>query len=101
MLSEVPGVQAGSMLPDGQSWSGANAQKVKEEFLTYFYKEILKQAVTVPDLSLGGEENNSVSKIFTADLMVEKLAQELVQSGAFSTKDLFPSLGESGTEPIK
>lgn len=101
MLSEIQGIQSGAGLADGQNLAASKVQKVKEEFLTYFYKEILKQAIKMPDLSLGENENNSVSKIFTSDLMAEKLAQELVQSGAFSPAALFPSIAENRTETIK
>jgi len=58
--------------------------KIKDEFLTIFYKELLKQAFKAPDLSLGDrEEENNFFSSFNSDLMVEQLAQELAKSAAF------------------
>ena len=68
----------------------AGSQKVKEEFLAIFYKELLKQAFKPPKLGMGDEEN-SLSTTFGSDLFVERLALELARSGAFSTDNLFPT----------
>lgn len=68
----------------------AGSQKVKEEFLAIFYKELLKQAFKPPKLGIGDEEN-SLSTTFGSDLLVERIALELARSGAFSTDDLFPT----------
>jgi|GEM_PF-1149925 len=64
-------------------------QKVKEEFLAVFYKELLKQAFKPPKLGMGEDESSFMST-FGSDIMVEKMALELAQSGAFSARDLFP-----------
>lgn len=64
-------------------------QKVKEEFLAVFYKELLKQAFKPPKLGMD-EDDNSLTNAFGSDLMVERMALELAQSGAFSARDLFP-----------
>ncbi|KPJ69789.1 hypothetical protein AMJ44_02460 [candidate division WOR-1 bacterium DG_54_3] len=67
----------------------AGRQKVKEEFLAIFYKELLKQAFKAPSLGFANEDN-SLTGSFGSDLFVERLALELAKSGAFSAENLFP-----------
>jgi Rod binding domain-containing protein len=58
-------------------------EKVKEQFLAVFYKELLKKVYKAPNLSLGGEEennSNSTLSTFTSDLLVEKMAMELAKN---------------------
>lgn len=62
--------------------SAGAPQKVSEEFLTIFYKEILKQMVKTPDLSLGSEDSNTTFSSFNSDLMVEQLAKQLAKDQA-------------------
>ena len=84
-----------------QGWQGVQGiageigkQKVKEEFLAIFYKELLKQAFTPPDFSVG-DEKSSLTSSFGSDLLVERLALELARSGAFSADALLPNrIGE-------
>ena len=71
--------------------SGTERSKVKQEFLAVFYKELLKQAFKPPRFGVDNEENNSMTSTFGSDLLVERLALELAQSGAFSAENLFPS----------
>jgi Rod binding domain-containing protein len=97
MIEGIDGLQATPGYGKITQSINQNPQKVKEEFLAIFYKEILKQAFSGPDLSLNGEEDSSANKIFTKDLLVEKLAQELAQRGAFSANDLFPAAAVEGT----
>ena len=74
--------------------SETERNKVKEEFLAIFYKELLKQAFKPPKLGLEGDDN-SLTRTFGSDLLVERLALELARSGAFSAETLFASgLGE-------
>lgn len=68
----------------------AGSQKVKEEFLAIFYKELLKQAFKAPKLGVG-EDDVSFTSSFSSDILVEKLALELARSGAFSAQDILPS----------
>lgn len=58
-------------------------EKIKDEFLAIFYKELLKQVFKAPDLSPGEEdkENNFVSS-FSSDLMVEQLAEQMAKKAA-------------------
>ena len=67
-------------------------QKVKDEFLALFYKELLKQAFKPPQPGLGQETNrSSLLGTFSSDLMLEKLALELAQSKSFRAEQLFPN----------
>ncbi|MBU1026514.1 MAG: hypothetical protein KKA31_02170 [Candidatus Margulisbacteria bacterium] len=74
--------------------SGAAAttdkQKAQEQFLAIFYKEILKQTFKAPSFSISKDEDASLSKVFSSDLMVEQMAIELAKNGAFSAQDIMP-----------
>jgi hypothetical protein len=69
----------------GQTLAGmraANSIAAKQEFLTMFYKELLKQSIKAPNLSGSGNEDEGSSAIFSSfsnDVMVEKLANELAR----------------------
>jgi len=54
-------------------------EQVKEEFLTLFYKEMLKQNFKAPNLSVGEKDNNSFSSMFSSEIMVNKIAGELAR----------------------
>jgi hypothetical protein len=74
-----------------QLWVGSNrdslsSTEAKEEFLTIFYKELLRQVFKAPDLSIGGEEENRVMNFFGSDLMVEQLARQLARKGSFDVR---------------
>ena len=65
---------------------------MQDEFLTIFYKELLKQTFKAPDLNPLGEDQESDGNFvsaFRSDLLVEQLAQELVKSGQLRP-DWFP-----------
>jgi len=70
----------------------AAAARTREEFLTIFYKEMLKQVFKTPDLSIGTdeEEKNSSFAAFNKDLMVEQLAGQLARNAALSQGWLAP-----------
>lgn len=87
MLQGIQGYQALSQI---QMVPGIERQKVKEEFLAIFYKEILKQSFKPPKLGVESE-NDSLTGTFGSDMLVERLALELARSGAFSPENLFPS----------
>ncbi len=86
-LQGMQGAQGINSLPSPYQMS-ASAAKTKEEFLAIFYKELLKQVFKPPKFGFGEEENNSLTGVFGSDLLVERLALELAQSGAFSAQDL-------------
>jgi hypothetical protein len=69
--------QAAPALPPG------TAARVKDEFLTIFYKELLKQSFKAPALGVPGEEEeqNDFMSTFRSDILIEQMAQELVKSG--------------------
>lgn len=65
--------------------TGADAARVKEEFVALFYKELLKQAFKVPDLSIGDDETGqSGFSAINSDLMIDQLASELAKKGSFA-----------------
>jgi hypothetical protein len=77
-------------LPDNQYQvrrpaAATAADKVQEEFLAIFYKELLKNAFQAPNLSPGDETEkdgaNSTVSTFTSEMMVEQLAREMIKSG--------------------
>ena len=66
-------------LPAAQA---ARSSKVSEEFLTIFYKEMLKEAIKSPDLSFNGDKdqnNNSFFASFNHDVMIEQFAKQLAK----------------------
>lgn len=83
MIESVSPLRETSYNPGVQSAASA---KVQEEFLTIFYKELLKQAFKAPDLGPADEEKkeNDFMSSFRSDLMVEQLAQEMVKRGSLS-----------------
>ncbi len=60
------------------------SEAAKKEFLTMFYKELLKQTIKTPNLSLTDpdQEDNSLISSYGSDLLVEKLAGELAEKAA-------------------
>lgn len=61
--------------------AGASSRStaVQKEFLTIFYKELLKQAFKAPDLSIGDKDENNFVSSFGSDAMIEQLAQEMAR----------------------
>ena len=75
-------------------------QKVQEEFLAIFYKELLKQAFKPSKLGLTNEDENenSLTTTYGSDIMLDKLSEELVQNKALSQgllDSLLPSAANS------
>lgn len=67
--------------------NSSEALAAKEEFLTIFYKELLRQVFKAPDLSLGDDQNKvDLVGSFGSDLMVEQLARELARKGSFDAR---------------
>lgn len=66
-----------------QATTAQAREKVKEEFLAIFYKEILKKVFKAPNMSIGKEEERDTTSLmlsnFSADLMVEKMAMDLAK----------------------
>ncbi|MFC1511528.1 hypothetical protein ACFL5U_04020 [Candidatus Margulisiibacteriota bacterium] len=95
MIEEVQNINSLSGVARAQAFQGiqgvgAGGQKVQDEFLAIFYKELLKQAFKPPNLWLE-EKDNSQMRNFASDMMVEKLSLELAQSQAFSGSNVFPA----------
>jgi Rod binding domain-containing protein len=64
--------------------------EVQKEFLTIFYKELLKQTFKAPDLSIHDdkEEENNLLSSFSSDAMIDQLAQEMASRAALGTGSL-------------
>jgi len=73
----------------------AGSAEARTEFLTIFYKELLKQVIKAPDFSLDDEDkkDNLISS-YNSDVMVEQLARELAKNAA--TRPNWYSAGEMG-----
>lgn len=69
--------------------SVSQKEKVTQEFMAIFYKELLKQAFKPPNLS-GSKNQDSIGNTFGTDMFVEQMALELAQSKQFSASQLFP-----------
>jgi Rod binding domain-containing protein len=82
LIQAMQGVQA--------TQGGQGREKVEQEFVAIFYKELLKQAFKTPSFGLD-ESSNSMYSTFGSDMMVEKLALELAKSNAFSAQNIFPA----------
>jgi Rod binding domain-containing protein len=72
-------------------------QKVQQEFMAIFYKELLKQSFKTPTFGLE-ENNSSFMSTFGSDMLIDKLALELARSQAFSAANVFPSALERSTK---
>jgi len=59
-------------------------QKVQEQFLAIFYKELLKQAFNPSKLGLTDENESSLTATYGSDIMLSKLSEELVKNKALS-----------------
>ena len=66
------------------SKEASREDKVKQDFMALFYKEILKQIVKTPNLSIDEDEDSGLSNpvsTYYNDLMVEQIAKDWVQKG--------------------
>lgn len=77
----------------GQATTYAERQKIKEEFIAIFYKALLKKTFKPPSFGLT-DSGNSMTGMFGADILADKLALELAQSKSFSIDNLFPAVTE-------
>jgi len=75
-------VNNASNLQARQNLQEINPAQAKEEFLALFYKELLKQSFKGPTLNLTDEDKPSLSKMFSSEIMVEKIANELAKRDA-------------------
>lgn len=89
---------SGTLMPRSIAGNGRADGKVQTEFLTLFYKELLKQVFKAPDLSMGekDEKNNNLMSAYNSDLMAEKMAEMLAQKAIASQQWSLP--GAQGGE---
>ena len=61
--------------------SGVNS-RAGEEFLTIFYKEMLKQAIKAPSFSYDPEnkDENNFFSVYNTDIMIEQFAKQLAKN---------------------
>ncbi len=90
MIDPVQGLS--SAYPGIRATGYTGREKVKEEFLTIFYKEIFKQVFKAPDLSPGEDKDNSSEFVsgFNSDLMVEQMAQLMAQKSFAGMPNFIP-----------
>lgn len=85
-------VQGFSGYPDIRVSGYQGKEKVKQEFLAIFYKELLKQVFKAPDLNPGEEDKgNDLVSSFSSDLMVEQLAEQMAKKASIGPQWLTPS----------
>lgn len=78
MLQPIQSPQI-SGYPATQISGYSGREKVEEEFLAIFYKELLKQVFKPFE-----EEKGNFTKTFGREMLVEKLALELAKNQSFS-----------------
>ena len=100
MIQGIQGTQAYQQIMDAQLLTRASQavddierEKIKDEFLAIFYKELLKQSFKAPRLGMTDEET-SLAGTFSADIMMDQMALQLAQSSGFSADDLWPAATE-------
>lgn len=88
-IDPISPLNYGHIMPAARS---AAAAKVKDEFMAIFYKELLKQVFKGPDLSMGEEKDNANNFVssFNSDLMVEQMAQLMVQKSFTNLPNFLP-----------
>ena len=72
----------------------SKADVAKAQFLTIFYREILKQVIKPPDLS-GGEDDSGMHT-FNSDMMVNQLTELMVKKAINSKQwNMLQKVGET------
>ena len=85
----------------GQLIAAARAQgnnsQIGQEFLTLFYKEMLKQTIQAPALTFDPDKNEEETffSAFNSDIMVEQFARQLAANQA---AQLGPAAAEEGKQ---
>lgn len=78
-----------SASPYGSTSMPLSDEKVKQEFLAIFYKELLKKAFKAPNFG-GNNDKNSLTTLYASDLMINKLAMQLAASKGYASDDIMP-----------
>ncbi len=81
-ISQLSGLATFNRLNQAAAGTAALNTKAGEEFLTIFYKEMLKQAIKPPAMTYDpdGQAENSLFSALNTDIMVEQFAKELVKN---------------------
>ena len=81
-ISPLSALAGDPRLSQAASAAGANSP-AGEEFLTLFYKEMLKEAIKAPSFSYDPDDQSETETFFSAyntDLMVEQFAKQLAKN---------------------
>ena len=93
MIEGIQGYQNIGIPEYQRGYPVGQRQKVVQEFMAIFYKELLKQSFKPPNLT-GSDNPNSIGNTFSTDMFVEQMALELARSKSFSASELFPGVTE-------
>ena len=101
MIDAIPGLEQYQVAREGSSSSNITEallyqaqtartleqrEKVKDEFFTMFYKEVLKQAFKPTSFGFSEENENSFVAAYASDLFVEQMARELAANQQLKMK---------------
>jgi Rod binding domain-containing protein len=89
MISDIAGLNpAASSQLIAATAGRPNSTKVQTEFMTIFYKELLKQVFTTPKFGVDEEEGGFGSSLtaMNSDLMAEKMAEYMVKNALASNQ---------------
>lgn len=81
-ISPLSALENLNRLSQAAAASGVNS-RAGEEFLTIFYKEMLKEAIKAPSFSYdpeNGSETETFFSTYNTDLMVEQFAKQLAKN---------------------
>lgn len=85
-LDRFYAVQENLLLQARSAQTIEEREKVKNEFFTMYYKEILKQAFKPSSFGFAEESESSLTAMYASDLFVEQMARELAQNQTLDMK---------------
>ncbi|MFH1389791.1 MAG: hypothetical protein ABIH56_03605 [Candidatus Margulisiibacteriota bacterium] len=83
MIEGISPVAFNPAVAQAASTGLSREEQVKEEFMTMFYKEMLKQTLKMPKLGPAeeeGESSQATYSAFTSDILVDQLARQMASS---------------------
>lgn len=94
MINQINPVSYGQLFPAVQA---AASSKASDQFLTIFYKELLKQVIKTPNFSPADDEDSgsAFASSFNSELMVQELAEQLAKRAALGPSWIPPATGEA------
>jgi ribosomal protein L9 len=79
MIEPVNNISASQIMSPGMVQSAQKPEQVQQEFLVLFYKELLKNSMKTPNLSITDEKDSKPFGSLTSDVMLDKLAEEIAR----------------------